>query len=117
MTIAAERAALADFPELRHLVDLRTAGWTFIPVGEDGDVIELRGLKVWPSGWVDALLLRDVDDAAALRCDPDGRTTWQRDGTLTGIVEALFALPAMNASFTALNATNEAFTAPTSRRP
>ena len=34
---------------------------------------------------------------------------------------ALFALPvpvpAMNASFTALNATNEAFTAPTSRSP
>lgn len=88
------RAALADFPELRHLVDLRAAGWTFIPVGEDGDVTELRGLKVWPSSWVDALLLRDVDDAAALRCDPDGHPAWQCEGSLTEVVAALFALPA-----------------------
>ena len=70
-------------------------GLTFVPVGDDdGDPTELRGLKIWSSSWVDALLLRDVDDAAALRCDPDGHTTWQYEGSLTEVVEALLALPA-----------------------
>ena len=93
MTISAEREALASYPELARLADLRAAGWLFMPVDEDGELVELRGVKLWPSGWVDTMALRDVDEAAALRCDPDGCPSWRCGGTLIDIVEALFALP------------------------
>lgn len=48
MTSERESAALAEFPELRRLIDLRQAGWTFIPVIADGEIIEVRGVRTWP---------------------------------------------------------------------
>ena len=34
-----EAAALAEFPELRRLIDLREAGWVFLPGFADGELI------------------------------------------------------------------------------
>jgi hypothetical protein len=78
---------------LRGLGDLRSAGWLFAPITEDGAVVELRGLRTWPHGWTDVLLLRDVGDAAGMRADPDGRVTWRREGSLTEVIDGLLTLP------------------------
>lgn len=93
MTASAERAALTAFPQLQDLLDLRIAGWRFLPVTSDGTVVELRGAKLWPLGWVDALALRDLHDAAGLRRDPAGAVVWWHDGSLAEVVDALLALP------------------------
>ncbi|MGI9062597.1 MAG: hypothetical protein ACR2FQ_02065 [Pseudonocardiaceae bacterium] len=34
-----EAAALAEFPELRRLIDLRETGWVFLPRFADGELI------------------------------------------------------------------------------
>jgi hypothetical protein len=90
-----ESATRSDEPAaLRGLGDLRAAGWVFVPITEDGAVVELRGLRTWPHGWLDVLLLRDVSDAAGLRTDPGGRVHWSREGSLTEVIDALLVLPA-----------------------
>jgi hypothetical protein len=78
-----EAAALAAFPELRRLVDLRETGrWTFLPECDaDGELIEVRGVRTWPgSGSADAVRVRYTTDAAGLRCDDVGGVVWQREG-------------------------------------
>lgn len=88
-------AALAAFPELRHLLDLRDAGWQFFPrTGVDGELVEVRGVRTWPgSGSADAIMVRYTTDAAALRTDDDGGIVWQREGSLVDVVEGLITLP------------------------
>jgi hypothetical protein len=90
---AVERAAIAEFPALRRLIDLRDAGWTFFARAEDGDVVEIRGLRTWPEGYADVIMVRDVDDAAALRGDHHGSTVWQREGSVAELVDCLITLP------------------------
>lgn len=88
-------AALAAFPQLRGLEELCAAGWSFLPLrGSDGELVELRGVRAWPGGYADALRLRYLSDAAAIRCDDTGGLLWRREGTLTEIVDGLLALPA-----------------------
>ncbi|MFD8496019.1 hypothetical protein [Amycolatopsis sp. NPDC059657] len=86
-------AAMAEFPELTRLAELHDAGWQFEPVIRDGVVIQVNGLRRWPDGWVDALRVRYVTDAAGLRADHAGGVTWQREGTLTDVVDGLVSLP------------------------
>lgn len=86
-------AALAEFPELRRLVDLRNAGWRFVPVSAEGELVEVRGVRTWPDGWADAIVVRFTDDAAGLRCDPSGGVVWERVGDLGDVVDGLLALP------------------------
>jgi len=93
MTPEEQAAALAEFPELRRLMDLRDAGWVFMTIVNDGEIIEVRGVHTWPEGWADAILVRYVTDAAALRCDDTAGIVWQRDGGLVEVVDALLALP------------------------
>lgn len=89
-----DREAVAEFPELRCLIDLRdSGGWVFFPSNEDGDVIDLRGLRVWRQGYADAFLVRGPTDAAALRADHTGGVVWQCDGTLVDVVAELMVLP------------------------
>jgi hypothetical protein len=83
-----------ELAALRGLGDLRAAGWLFVPVTEDGAVVELRGLRTWPHGWMDVLLLRDVSDAAGVRADPGGRIRWRREGSLSEVIDGLLVLPA-----------------------
>lgn len=86
-------AALAEFPELRRLVDLRNAGWQFMPVWAEGELVEVRGVRTWPRNWVDAIAVRFTTDAAGLRCDPSGGVVWERFGNLDAVVEGLLTLP------------------------
>jgi hypothetical protein len=94
MTPEDQAAALAQFPELQRLIDLRDAGWLFLPTIADGEVIQVHGVRTWPEGWADAVRVRYTTDAAGLRNDHTGGVTWQREGTLTEVVDGLIALPA-----------------------
>jgi hypothetical protein len=88
--------ALAAYPELRRLADLLDAGSSFMPIQDrDGELVEVRGVRTWPdSGSADAVMVRYVTDAAALRTDHAGGVLWQREGTLAEVVDGLLALPA-----------------------
>ncbi|MDQ3989291.1 MAG: hypothetical protein M3291_08865 [Actinomycetota bacterium] len=88
-----EAAALAAFPELRWLLDLREAGWVFLPGFSGGELIEVRGVRTWPGGWADGMRVRYTTDAAALRIDQDGGVVWQREGTLCEVADGLLTLP------------------------
>lgn len=95
MTSHTERKALAESPEIRYLLDLRAAGWSFMPVRDaDGELYQLNGVRSWPGGYADALGVRYTTDAAALRCDHTGGVVWQREGTLAEVVDGLLTLPA-----------------------
>lgn len=86
-------AALAEFPELRRLVDLINAGWQLLPVSADGELVEVRGVRAWPEDWVDAIVVRFTTDAAGLRCGRSGGVVWERVGDLTEVVDGLLTLP------------------------
>jgi hypothetical protein len=88
-----EAAALAEFPELHWLIDLREAGWVFLPGFADGELTEVRGVHTWPGGSAEAIRVRYTTDAAALRIDHDGGVVWQREGTLCEVVDGLLTLP------------------------
>jgi hypothetical protein len=92
--MSARAAALAAFPELRHLLDLRDAGWHFFPRTDvDGELFEVRGVRTWPgSGTADAIMVRYTTDAAALRTNDDGMIVWQPEGGLAEVVEGLITL-------------------------
>jgi hypothetical protein len=94
MTTDREVTPLDQFPELRHVIDLRTAGWMLLPEVVDGEVVELRGVRVWPRGWVDAIRVHGISDTLGLRCDDAGHVVWQRAGSLADVVVELLALPA-----------------------
>jgi hypothetical protein len=88
-------SALAEFPALQRLIDLRDAGWIFLPtLDTGGTVIEVHSVRTWPGGWADALRVRFTTDARGLRTDHTGGITWQQDGTLDEIVDELITLPA-----------------------
>ena len=89
-----ETEALVEFPQLQRLIDLRNAGWTFLPTTVNGEITEIHGLRVWPEGWADALRVRYVTDARAVRGDHSGAITWQHDGGLTEVIDGLMSLPA-----------------------
>jgi hypothetical protein len=87
-------AAFTEFPELRRLIDLLRAGWQFLPISSGDELIEVRGLRVWPDEWVDAMVLRFTTDAAGLRCDRSRGVVWEQAGDLADVVDGLLALPA-----------------------
>lgn len=93
MTPVKQAAALAEFPELQRLIDLRESGWLFFPTVADRQVVEVRGVRTWPDGWADALRIRYVTDAAGIRSDYTGAVTWEQEGTLTEVIDGLIALP------------------------
>jgi hypothetical protein len=58
-----------------------------------GELDRLDAVCTWPDGTADAVMIKYVTDAAALRIDPDGGLVWNREGTLTDVVDALLTLP------------------------
>jgi hypothetical protein len=86
-------AVLAEFPELQRLVELRNAGWIFLPTVVARCVVQVHGVRTWPGGWADALRVRYTTDAAGLRNDHTGGITWQLEGTLMEVVDGLLTLP------------------------
>jgi hypothetical protein len=91
--VSVNAAAFAEFPELSRLLDLRDGGWIFVPRRVDGEVDRLDAVRTWPDGTADAIMIKYVTDAAALRVDPDGGLVWMREGTLTEVADALLTLP------------------------
>lgn len=90
----ADRAAIAVYPQLRGLVELRDrGGWLFQPVLVDGELELVTGARAWPDGWSDAIAIRDLGDAKAFRCDPTGGEVWKVEGTLTDVLDGLVDLP------------------------
>jgi hypothetical protein len=93
VTTEAERCAVAAFPPLQRLIDLRDAGWAFLPSVVDGVITEVRGVRAWAGGWADAVRIRYTTDAGGLRCDPAGGVVWNLEGGLTDVIDGLMALP------------------------
>jgi hypothetical protein len=89
-------AALTEFPELRRLVELLRAGWQLLPVSSGGELVEVRGVRVWPDEWLDAIVMRFTTDAAGQRRDRFGGVVWEHAGDLADVVDGLLALPAPN---------------------
>jgi hypothetical protein len=90
-----DRAALAAYPQLRRLIDLRDGGgWFFQPVQVQGELELLTGARLWPDGWSDAIAIRDVGDARGFRCVQLGGEVWKREGGLTEVIDGLVELPA-----------------------
>jgi hypothetical protein len=88
-------AALRLYPPLQRIAELRdSGGWVFQPVQIDGQLDLLTGVRLWPLGWSDAIAIRDLGDAKAFRCDPDGGEVWHHEGGLVEVLDALMDLPA-----------------------
>lgn len=88
---AADLAAVALYPELRHLLDLRDGGWRFLPIEPGRD--QLDGFRRWQGGWRDAVRLKNESDALGLRLDRDNMITWEFSGSLAEVVHELMLLP------------------------
>jgi hypothetical protein len=99
MTLASDStiaAALAAYPQLQRLLTLDGMGWQWMPppVDEEGRPLEIHGLRLWPhQGEVDALRIRGLTDAAAVRADSDGGLLWRKEGGLVDVVDELLHLP------------------------
>lgn len=91
-----DRAAVAAFPELQRLIDLREGSWTWLPSIRDGDLVEVHGVRTWPGGWADAVRVRYVTDAKGLRTDYTGGVVWSLEGTVAEVLDGLITLPAPN---------------------
>ncbi|HWO61427.1 MAG TPA: hypothetical protein VNO31_15465 [Umezawaea sp.] len=93
----AEAAAVAAFPEVKRLLQLVDAGWTFLtPFTADGHVVQVQAFRAWPDGWVDVIRVRSTSDAAGARSDigDPPQLVWSREGGLEEVVTALMELPA-----------------------
>lgn len=89
-----EIAAINAFPDLRRLIELRRGGgWIFQPVKFGNGVVMLGGTRVWLLGWTEAIMIRNVDDVKAFRCDPEGGEVWGDEGGLVDVIDGLLALP------------------------
>jgi hypothetical protein len=91
---AAVRAAISEFPQLRALVDLATAGWRFATGIHDGEVTSVHGVYAWPDGSADAIGVLSATDVQGVRADHTGHIVWKREGRLTDVVYGLLELPA-----------------------
>jgi hypothetical protein len=89
-----ERLALAEFAELQRLVELRDSGhWLFLPTLDEGETVDVRGVRVWPDGSADAIRVCFTTDAAGVRTDREGGVVWRREGGLVEVVDGLITLP------------------------
>lgn len=61
--------AVRDFPELRALISLRQDnGWRFAAkIDNQGAVVSVHGVRIWPEQWTDAIGILDRTDAQAVR--------------------------------------------------
>jgi hypothetical protein len=88
-----EESALAAYPESREfqrLADLRNAGGWHFTVQKT----IITGVRPWPDGSADLLVLQNFTAAQARRTNPIGGVVWRRKGSLEEIADGLLALPA-----------------------
>jgi hypothetical protein len=91
-----EEQALRRFPELRELVTLRQAGWTFRLIGDRERGVEGVVASYSQRQWTDALWVFDQHTIVGVRVLDDrygGGTVWKKDGTLPEVVHELLGLP------------------------
>ncbi|GAA3040602.1 hypothetical protein [Actinokineospora globicatena] len=86
--------AVATYPQLRHLIDLRAIGWTFQPIVDDNGVNQVYGFRHWPGGWIDLLIIHHLTNTAAARATHDGHLVWTREGGFIEVIDHLADLPA-----------------------
>jgi hypothetical protein len=90
-----DRRAVALYPELQRLIDIRELGWVF-RVEPAGQLIVVKGLYLHTVGmvyWADMLEIRALTDAAAVRLNPDREVVWNVTGSLVDIIDGLCQLP------------------------
>ncbi|SER92213.1 hypothetical protein [Actinokineospora terrae] len=88
-----DTVAVAAYPELQHLIDVRDAGWVFSPTLDDDGVTQIYGFRHWPGGWIDLLVIHHSTNTAAARATHDGGLVWNRTGTLVDVIDQLVDLP------------------------
>ncbi|WP_410661994.1 hypothetical protein [Amycolatopsis sp. lyj-84] len=97
MTIApvSPLAPIWDSPAFEHLAALVSRGWLFSPSFDDeGCLDRVLGAYTWiAEGAVDAIRIKGPDDSGALRCDHANGLLWEREGSLTYVLEELLVLP------------------------
>jgi hypothetical protein len=92
---AVDLAALAMYPQLWRIVELRASNsWVLTPVRVEGRLELLTGARRWLDGWSDAIAIRALTDAKAFRCDPIGGEVWKHEGGLAEVIDGLIELPA-----------------------
>jgi hypothetical protein len=90
-----QEAALAAYPQLQRIIDLRAAGWRFSLVSYEG-ITQVKGIYVWHTTslpWGDLIQIRNSDDAAAIRLNPLKELVWKHEGDMAGAIDALLELP------------------------
>ena len=95
MKVDTQEAALAAYPQLARIVDMRAAGWRFSLVSYAG-ITQVKGIYVWRTTslpWGDLIQIRNIDDAAAIRLNPLKELVWKYEGDLAGAIDALLELP------------------------
>jgi hypothetical protein len=101
MMTESDRRAVALYPELQRLIDIRELGWVF-RVEPTADLLVVKGLYLHKAGmvyWADMLEIRALTDAAAVRLNPDRDVVWNVTGTLVDIVDGLIQLPHPSSPF------------------
>jgi hypothetical protein len=97
MMTESDRRAVALYPELRKIVDIRGIGWVFqLATDDDGEITAVKGMflhRVGMAYWADMLQIRDSADAAAVRLNPDRLPVWQVTGTMVDAIDGLAQLP------------------------
>ena len=92
----AEEVALAAYPQLKRLIDMRAVGWRFSVVHGGGSVTQVKGIYLWHTRslpWADMFQIRNINDVAAIRLTPLKEMVWKYEGGMTGAIDALLELP------------------------
>lgn len=96
MTDAVEQA-LALYPQLQRVVDLRNDGWLFRLVGNGGvAVTSVMGMYRWVTDdgiWADFIAISGENECVAMRLTPNREPVWAMDSTLNDVVDALLDQP------------------------
>jgi hypothetical protein len=95
VNVDTQEAALAAYPQLQRVVDMRAAGWRFSLVSCAG-ITQVKGIYVWHTTslpWGDLIQIRNINDAAAIRLTPLKEMVWKYEGDMAGAIDALLELP------------------------
>lgn len=90
-------AAYPEYRELQRLADLRdVGGWQFTMQHnvDDEHATFITGVRGWPDGSADLLVVRNFTAARARRTNPAGGVVWRHEGGMGEVVDSLLELPA-----------------------
>jgi hypothetical protein len=86
----AVHTAHSESQALQRLTDLHDAGGWHFTIQK----MIITGVRPWPDGSADLLVLHNFTAAHARRTNPIGGVVWRREGSLEEIADGLLALPA-----------------------